>query len=135
MRASSRSGSRTWRVASRSRSAIPACFGQSYDLCGPRAYTLRELVEYVGAVLGRRPRVVPLPGALGTMQAWTLEHLPGKLMTRDNLRSMQVDNTSGAPFPAVFGFQPSPLEAVVPGYLAASDSRARYGGYRNLAGR
>lgn len=108
----------------------PACFGQAYDLCGPRAYTLRELVEYTGTVLGRRPRVFGLPGALATLQAWTLEHLPGKLMTRDNLRSMQVDNTCDAPFPAVFGFEPSPIEAVVPGYLAAQDSRARYGRYR-----
>ena len=113
----------------------PACFGQAYDLCGPRAYTFRELVEYVGHVLGRRTRVVGLPDALASMQAWTLEHLPGKLMTRDNLRSMQVDNTCAAPFPPVFGFAPSPLEAVVPGYLAARDSRARYGRYRYLAGR
>ena len=113
----------------------PACFGATYDLCGPRAYTFRELVEYVGHVLGRRPRVMGLPGALATLQAWTLEHLPGSLMTRDNLRSMQVDNTCDAPFPAVFGFQPSPLEAIVPGYLAADTWRARYGRYRNLAGR
>ena len=113
----------------------PACFGQAYDLCGPRAYSFRELVEYVGTVVGRRPRVVALPGALASLQAWTLEHLPGKLMTRDNLRSMQVDNTCAAPFPAVFGFQPAPLEAVVPGYLAAQDSRARYGRYRYRAGR
>jgi len=69
------------------------------------------------------------------LQAWTLEHLPGKLMTRDNLRSMQRDNTCSAAFPATFGFAPSPLEAVVPGYLAARDSRARYGRYRYLAGR
>jgi NADH dehydrogenase len=61
--------------------------------------------------------------------------LPGKLMTRDNLRSLQVDNTCAAPFPPVFGFAPSPLEAVVPGYMAATAYRARYARYRNLAGR
>ena len=108
----------------------PACFGQAYDLCGPRAYTFRELVEYAGSVVGHRPRVLALPASLASLQAWTLEHLPGKLMTRDNLRSMQVDNTCDAPFPAVFGFRPAALEAVVPGYLAAKDARARYGRYR-----
>ena len=56
-------------------------------------------------------------------------------MTRDNLRSMRDDNTCGAPFPAVFGFQPSPLEAVVPEYLVGSAARARYPAYRHNAGR
>ena len=54
-----------------------------------------------------------------------LEHLPGKLMTRDNFLSMQVPNTSEAPFP--FGLQPQALEAVAPAYLApAGGPRERY---------
>lgn len=113
----------------------PACVGQAYDLCGPRAYTLEELVRYVAGLTGHKRAVLRLPDGLATLQAWTMEHLPGKLMTRDNLRSMSVDNTCGAPFPAVFGFQPSPIEAVVPGWLAATASRARYARFRNIAGR
>jgi NADH dehydrogenase len=76
-----------------------------------------------------------LPAALARMQAVTFEHLPGKLITRDNLRSMSVDNVCSGPFPAVFGFQPSPMEAVVPEYLAGTTSRARYDRYRHNAGR
>ena len=110
------------------------CFNQSYELCGPKVYTLEELVRLVGTTLGRRTRIFALPGALARMQAFTLEHLPGKLMTRDNLRSMSRDNVSGAPFPEVFGFQPSPLEAVVPEYLSGTAARARYPRYRQ-AGR
>ncbi len=110
-------------------------FGQAYELGGPRTYTLAELVAFVGSTVGHTPRILPLPGALASLQAFTLEHLPGKLMTRDNLRSMSVDNVATQPFPAVFGFQPAPLEAVVPGYLAGRTSRARYSGYRNQAGR
>jgi NADH dehydrogenase len=56
-------------------------------------------------------------------------------MTRDNLRSMGVDNVCADAFPAVFGFQPAPLEAVVPGYMAATAARARYSMYRQNAGR
>ena len=110
------------------------CFNQSYDLGGPKAYTLEELVRYVGSTLGRRTHVLPLPGPLARMQAFAFEHLPGKLMTRDNLRSMSRDNVTGAPFPGVFGFQPSPIEAVVPEYLVGSAARARYARYRQ-AGR
>jgi uncharacterized protein YbjT (DUF2867 family) len=111
------------------------CFGQTYELCGPGAFTLEELVRFVGTTLGRKPRILPLGSGLGMLQAAVLEHLPGRLMTRDNLRSMSVDNVCSQPFPEAFGFQPSPLEAVVPEYMAATTTRARYARYRNYAGR
>jgi NADH dehydrogenase len=53
-----------------------------------------------------------------------MEKLPGKLLTRDNLRSMQVPNVCAAPFP--FGIQPQALEAAAPLYLAPSGPRERY---------
>jgi NADH dehydrogenase len=113
----------------------PACFNQAYDLCGPKAYTLAELVRFTAATVGRKPRVVALPGPLAALQAFVFEHLPGKLITRDNLRSMSVDNVCSGRFPEVFGFQPSPLEAVVPEYLVGTAARARYPRYRQNAGR
>lgn len=111
------------------------CAGQAYDLCGPTAYTLEELVRIATRLAGHERRIVPLGGGLATLQAFVLEHLPGHLLTRDNLRSMQVANTCAGPFPAVFGFKPAPLEAVVAGYLGAEPGRARYNRYRHAAGR
>ncbi|HWV90969.1 MAG TPA: complex I NDUFA9 subunit family protein, partial [Burkholderiales bacterium] len=58
------------------------------------------------------------------LQAWMLEHLPGKLMTRDNLRSMQVPSTCSTPFP--FQFLPQAPEAVAPAYLAPTGRSERY---------
>lgn len=113
----------------------PRTFGQAYDLGGPRTYTLGELVRYVVQTLGHRRAVVALPSSLANLQAMLLELLPGKLMTRDNLASMSVDNVCSTEFPAVFGFRPAPLEAIVPQYLAGTSSRARYSGYRYYAGR
>lgn len=113
----------------------PRTFGQTYELAGPRVYTLAELVELAASTAGRNARIVALPGPLATLQAFTFEHLPGKLMTRDNLRSMSVDNVAAGDFPEIFGFSPSPPEAVVPSYLAPSGSRARYSRYRHFAGR
>ena len=92
-------------------------FGQTYNVCGPRAYTLQQLVEFVCSTLGLRRRVIGLNPTLSMLQAQVLEHLPGKLMTRDNVLSMRVDNTCDGGFPAVFGFTPTPLEAEVPTYL------------------
>ena len=110
-------------------------FDQAYNLCGPRAYTLEQLVRFVSGSLRLRRRIVPLSPGLARMQALVLEHLPGKLMTRDNLASMSVDNTCADAFPALFGFEPSPLEAVAPAYLTNANTRERYQRYRHVAGR
>jgi len=104
----------------------PETFGKRYELCGPRAYTLRELVDYVCMVTGRRRMVVGLPYRLSLLQAWMLEHLPGKLMTRDNVRSMQVPNVCSDAAVAVPGLAPQALEAIAPSYLAPAGPRERY---------
>jgi uncharacterized protein YbjT (DUF2867 family) len=109
-------------------------YGRTYELCGPRVYTLEELVEFVGQTTGHRRPVIALPGWAGALQAFVLEHLPGKMMTRDNLRSMSVDNVASGPFPDL-GFRPAPLEAVAPQYLASRATRSRYDLFRHRAGR
>ena len=113
----------------------PACFGRAYDLAGPKAYSLRELVRFAGEAAGHPRPIVALPPSLAALQAFVMEHLPGKLLTRDNLRSMSIPNTSHAAFDPVFGFQPSSLEAVVPRYLARDGARARFDRHRNPVGR
>lgn len=112
--------------------ADPGCAGQRYDLCGPRAYTLRELVEYVGRVTGRRRPIIGLNDRLSYLQAFAMELLPVKLMTRDNYRSMRVDSVCHCDFP--FGIAPVALEAVAPSYLGNSTPRARYQQFRAARG-
>jgi NADH dehydrogenase len=113
-----------------------ASFGQTYELCGPRTYTLQELVSYVGEVIGKRRSIIPLGKWLSYFQAWALEFKPGKkLMTRDNYYAMSTDNVCSGGWPSVFDFQPAALEAVAPEYLRAGTPRARYEGYREGAHR
>jgi uncharacterized protein YbjT (DUF2867 family) len=102
----------------------PQTRGKAYELCGPRAYTMKQLVEYVCAVLGRRRLIVGLSDRLSYLQARLMEWTPGPLMTRDNYLSMQVPSVCSGTFP--FGIEPQALEAVAPGYLAASGPRERY---------
>jgi NADH dehydrogenase len=109
----------------------PAAYGQSFDLCGPRAYTLAELVRLVAATLGLERRVIALPDALGKLQALALEILPGKLMTRDNLLSMSVDNVCSGRPPGFCDFEPASVESVIPEYLGPQSIGARYARYRS----
>jgi uncharacterized protein YbjT (DUF2867 family) len=109
--------------------------GQRYDLCGPRVYTLRELVAYVGEVSGAVRPIVPLGAGLSRLQATVLENLPGKVMSRDNLASMTLDNVCRCPFPDVFGIVPAPVEAIAPQYLSPTSLRGPYDDYRTHAGR
>jgi uncharacterized protein YbjT (DUF2867 family) len=110
-------------------------YGKIYDLGGPRIYTLRELIEFVIFVMGKKRKIVGLNDKLSYYQAYALEKMPIKLMTRDNLASMEVDSVASGPFPAVFGFKPTALEAVVPEYLANDTPRGAYDRFRGLAGR
>src|SRR5262249_51614099 len=54
----------------------PRTFRQSYELCGPRVYTLEELVRYAATTSGHPRRILRLPAAMAEMQALTFEHLP-----------------------------------------------------------
>jgi NADH dehydrogenase len=98
--------------------------GRSYELAGPRQYTLKELVRRACEWTGRRRLVIGLGDTLSNVQAWFLERMPMQLMSVDNLRSMKVANTTQARFP--FGIQPQALEAVAPTYLVPSGPRERY---------
>ncbi len=93
--------------------------GQRYDLCGPKVYSLREIVSYIAELMGKRVHIVGLNRALSHLQAALLEFAPGKPFSLDNFRSLQVDSicTSRA-FPEVFGITPTPMEQVVPTYAA-----------------
>jgi NADH dehydrogenase len=102
--------------------------GKAYDLCGPREYTLRELMAFVCASTGRRRLILGLPDALSYLQAWAMECLPVKLLTRDNYLSMKLPSVSGAEFP--FGIRPVALEAAAPAWLQPSSTRERNAGSR-----
>jgi NADH dehydrogenase len=103
--------------------------GKTYDLVGPKVYTLRELVEYVGKLTGHRRPIAGLGDGLSRMQASVMGMLPVKLLTRDNYLSMKVDSVSQQAFP--FGLRPTPLEAVAPIWVANRTPRARYQMFRD----
>ena len=110
-------------------------FGQSYELCGPHQYTLKELVEYAADVCGLNRRVVAMNDRLSRLQARMLEYVPGKPFSTDNYHSLQVDCVCTANGFARLNIDPVCLESIVPRYLGLEARNARYQTMRSHARR
>jgi NADH dehydrogenase len=108
----------------------PDTIGQRYELCGPRVYTLKQLVQYIAGFLPVKRRVIGLPPLLSKMQACIMEYLPGKPFSIDNFNSLQVDSVCKQPFPEIFGIKPRTIEEIVPHYLYRQSPRDQYAAYR-----
>lgn len=109
--------------------------GQTYECAGPQVFTLSELVRLAGRYSGRERAQLRLGEALGGLQAWFMELLPGTpLISRDNLRSLGVPNVAGGQYPglAALDITPSSLQAIAPGYLTPGQGIARMNRWRAL---
>jgi NADH dehydrogenase len=104
----------------------PETFGETYELGGPQVYRLRELVRKSAQAAGHDPVIIGLPGPVAWLQAFVFEHLPGPIMTRDNLASMQIPNVARGAWPDVFAPDPQSLEAVLPTMFGNRDPMDRY---------
>ncbi len=120
----------------------PDTIGQTFEVCGPDVYTLKQLVEmagqYAGINGGKGRPVLPLPDALARLQARLMELAPGDpLMSRDNLDAMRTDNVASNQLPGLqaLGIVPSSLEAIGPSYLGDQGLRSGLTAKRKTAGR
>lgn len=92
--------------------------GQHYALCGPRIYSLRDLVAYTGRLTGNRRLILGLPRPAAWLQAAVMEWVPGKPFSLDNYHSLTVDSVSAEDGLAALGLRATPLEAVAATYLS-----------------
>lgn len=112
-----------------------ATYGKIYELGGPQIYTLRELVQKVMTIVGKQRPIIGLNDQLSMAQAYMMELMPIKLMSRDNVRSMAVDSVCNKAIAAELGVTPAAIEVVVPAYLNNVSPRGAYDGFRSAAGR
>ena len=94
--------------------------GRTYELGGPQIYSFTELMRYMLEVIGRRRPLVPISFELATLQARVLELAPVPPLTRDQVELLKTDNVvaTDAATLADLGVTPTPIELVVPEYLA-----------------
>lgn len=102
--------------------------GRTFELGGPKVWTMRQLLAWILAQTGRRRPLVAVPPPIAQLQARVMECLPGKPLTRDQLALLRRDNVVApdAATLADLGITPLAIEQVVPEYLA----RYRTGGAR-----
>lgn len=110
--------------------------GQSYNLCGPKIYTLKQLLEYTARLIMVKRLIISLGKTPSRIMANIFQYMPlFRPITRDNFRSLQVDSICTAPFPDIFAIAPRTVEEIVPTYLGNEGDRLRYDKLRKYAGR
>jgi NADH dehydrogenase len=95
-----------------------ATIGQSYELCGPRVYTFKEIVEDIARMLGKKRLVVGLSDSLAQLQAKIFGMLPVKIFTMDNYLSLQVDSVCSCNGLEALGITPHSIEGIMPAHFA-----------------
>jgi NADH dehydrogenase len=108
----------------------PMTFGQSYQLAGPLAYTLKELVQWTARTMGKKRWIIGLPRPLSAAMAAVMNLVPGKPLSWDNYLSLQTDNVSDDNGLKRLGITPRAIDTVVPDYLVGSLRQRRLQAFR-----
>ena len=111
--------------------ADPRSIGEVYELYGPEVFSLAEIVGMAARQLGLRRWLLPLPDALGRLQALAFDMVPGKPFSSDNFRSLLTDSVGGIDGLHRLGIVPTRIAEVLPDILGhADDKQARYSRFR-----
>ncbi len=99
---------------------LPDAKGKVFELGGPKIYSFAELMRYMLLVIGRKRWLVNLSFGLASFKARFLELLPKPLLTRDQVELLKNDNVVADVAKTLADLQiiPTPIETIVPSYLA-----------------
>jgi uncharacterized protein YbjT (DUF2867 family) len=106
--------------------------GRAYELGGPEVKTLRECIEFALTEADRRRLLLPLPWPLAGAAGAVLQHLPGRLITVDQVNQLRRANvvsdaaTRERRTFAHFDIQPTSMAAIVPSYMVRFRPRGQF---------
>jgi uncharacterized protein YbjT (DUF2867 family) len=127
--------------------AVKAALGEAapgiYELGGPEVDTFRGLMGRMLRVIQRRRAVINIPFflariigfAFDMVEAVTLGLIQNKMITRDQVKSLQHDNVAapGARGLVDLGITPTAMEAVLPEYLWRYRPSGQYAAIKDSA--
>lgn len=107
----------------------PESEGRIYEFGGPGTYSFRDLMAMMLKEIGANRLLAPIPWGLASFQAGLLEKLPIKMLTRDQVELLKVDNVAsgGLPGLADLGITPTAVEVILPTYLDRFRRGGRFG--------
>ncbi|MDQ2971789.1 MAG: complex I NDUFA9 subunit family protein [Rhodanobacteraceae bacterium] len=91
--------------------------GKIHELYGPDVYTLIAIVRMTRDVTRLHRIVMPLPDALGWLQARVCDFIPGKPFSSDNFKSLKLDSVGNRDGLAELNIAPRHFAAVLPELL------------------
>jgi NADH dehydrogenase len=105
----------------------PEAAGRVYEIAGPRAIRMKEVMEMVATAIKRTPAILPLPMMAGKFQAFFLQFLPKPPLTPDQMKLLGKDNVLSGKHPglAELGIKPTAAEAIIPSYLSRHQPGSR----------
>jgi NADH dehydrogenase len=104
--------------------ADPAAAGQTYELGGAGVFSMREVMELILDVTGRKRMLLPMPYGVAAMigavsEILTLTPVPPPI-TRDQVELLKTDNVVGGQYAGLADLgvsTPETMEAISPSYL------------------
>ena len=93
--------------------------GKIFELGGDDVLSFKQLMQKMAEFTGNESKLVSLPFALASLQGRILQHLPGALLTVDQVKQLKSDNVVSGEKPGLhdLGITPETLDAILPAYL------------------
>ncbi len=113
----------------------PDTYKKRYSCCGPKIYSMRELIQLIAETMGVKRKIIGLNPFLSKLVASILGIMPGKPFTKDNYQSLQINNICENNGLEKLGVKPVSIESIIPSYLQARDINLSFDEYRRTAGR
>ena len=108
----------------------PNSYDKSYQLCGPKTYSLKNLISFTSETLDLKCVIIPLNNTLSYFQARVFDFLPNKPFSTDNYLSAQTDSICECNDLFRYNIKPTAIEDIVPQYLAGYKYHSFYSMFR-----
>ena len=108
----------------------PNSYNKSYQLCGPKTYSLKNLISFTSETLDLKCVIIPLNNTLSYIQARVFDFLPNKPFSTDNYLSAQSDSVCECNDLFRYNIKPTAIEDIVPQYLAGYKYYSFYSMFR-----
>lgn len=108
--------------------------GRTYEIGGPEAISMRDLLGRLAEWTAQNPHFIDMPdmvaGGMARFTGWA----PGAPITWDQWLMLQQDNVASGTLPGLeaFDIAPTPMEAVAAGWLVQYRRQGRFGGVKTV---